>query len=1031
MEYLARCNKINIIISSQGGVGMNKLLIVHLSDMHFENSLQTHSINIDKMIAALKSRLSANECVIVISGDLANKGNRRDYKYVRGFISALLRGLNGAGFEGKKINVLPVPGNHDIDFSSFTIELNDINKAYEAGTIEELEKKYLGNMDAFFLYAHEQECFRDDKVISTRIIEYGETKVGIVMCNTAPMSLLGGRAEDMGTHYLSDEELQKLEEATEADINILVLHHSMEWLKTNYKDKMRKIISKRYSLVLSGHEHSSYGESDIIDMAGVVQLIQGNALCGDAEEGNGFCALTIDLDNFESQGYSFIWKDFIYVPKKILDAKIRAHLSGDLVLLEEFWEQIIYDSYHRKIDDYYVFPGITYNELDENENIKPIDLDTEQELFDFIDNKRSVIIRGDRKAGKTLLAKRLFRHFWDAGKKPLLIETSEINKKKIEKTLDYIFPEEYTCDNYSYERYKQLNKSQKVAIIDEANLILPQTLNALVEFLERHVEQVIILSEEKIKLNVRKQVVDALAYEETITLQIKPFLYDKRKLLISNILRNSGKEYNIEKETTKINDLINMQVKYFDLDPAFIISFVNQYEMDINFKYTAGMNVFNVVYDSTIKNNIIANSNEVDPTHVINILRELAYKMHFEKKNSVKLEEISEVIDIYKKDYRQRVKATIFLDAVLSAKILYESDGEFRFKDHTIIAYFVAQALNQKYNQGEDIKRELNLLLTNLCFSINSDIVLFLALITDNPKFVNIIIEGAQKHFDGQEELSFDKKNIEYILDTDLPIKDSLPDKKERAQRECEISKQEESVKFTDLIEIVDEYDYTDEDLRKIENQAMISFKYLEILSKTLPAFCQNMKVPQQDRLVKLIYGCPNQFLYAMLKDIESDFDDFSSSLYEEISLLRREKNVTEISLQGVRRALEQISSVFIIALYQLVASTCTNEQSILALNEFDFKSNTNYCLQNLMMAARIDDINIFSRKAKDLDKRVENGLSKSIIKYTVRDYFMRNSNIDMHGNAQSLMDNFFGNTTKKEIKMDMAKKRKIENDRI
>ena len=82
-------------------------------------------------------------------------------------------------------------------------------------------------------------------------------------------------------------------------------------------------------------------------------------------------------------------------------------------------------------------------------------------------------------------------------------------------------------------------------------------------------------------------------------------------------------------------------------------------------------------------------------------------------------------------------------------------------------------------------------------------------------------------------------------------------------------------------------------------------------------------------------------------------------------------------------------------------------------------------------MAARIDDINIFSRKAKDLDKRVENGLSKSIIKYTVRDYFMRNSNIDMHGNAQSLMDNFFGNTTKKEIKMDMAKKRKIENDHI
>ena len=47
-----------------------------------------------------------------------------------------------------------------------------------------------------------------------------------------------------------------------------------------------------------------------------------------------------------------------------------------------------------------------FDELDENENIKPIDLDTEQELFDFIDNKRSVIIRGIVKQG---------RHCWQRG----------------------------------------------------------------------------------------------------------------------------------------------------------------------------------------------------------------------------------------------------------------------------------------------------------------------------------------------------------------------------------------------------------------------------------------------------------------------------------------------------------------------------------------------------------------------------------------------------------------------------------------
>ena len=529
---------------------------------------------------------------------------------------------------------------------------------------------------------------------------------------------------------------------------------------------------------------------------------------------------------------------------------------------------------------------------------------------------------------------------------------------------------------------------------------------------------------------MRKQVVDALVYEETLTLKIKPFLYDRRKHLISNILQQSGKCHDVENETNKINNLINMQVKYFDLDPEFIISFVNQYEMDMNFKLAAGMNVFNVVYESNIRNNIILNSDSIDPTHVINILRELAYKMHFEKRNNIKIDEVGQVIEVYKQEYRQKVNIRTFLETVLRAKILIESDDELRFKDHTVVAYFVAQALNQKYNQGEDIENNLELLLKNLCFSINSDIILFLALITNNPKFINIIAEGARKHFEDQEELSFDRKNLMYILDTKLPVKDSFPDKEERKQREKDISKQEETIKLNEIIELVNEYDYTEKDLEKIENQVMISLKYIEVLSKSLPAFCQNMKVEQQDKLVDLIYRCPNKFLFSVLIEIGEDFEGYCNELHHEITALRKEKNADEISVNSVRKALEQMSSIFIVMLYQLVASTCANEQSILALNEFDYQNSTNYSLQNLMMAARIDDVNLFSQKAKKLDKQVDNNLSKTIIKYTVRDYFLRNNNVELYGEAQSLMDQFFKNSASQEIRMNMARKRMINKNR-
>lgn len=48
-----------------------KLLLIQLSDMHFENTEQTHSIKVDKMISAIKANADAEECIIVISGDLA------------------------------------------------------------------------------------------------------------------------------------------------------------------------------------------------------------------------------------------------------------------------------------------------------------------------------------------------------------------------------------------------------------------------------------------------------------------------------------------------------------------------------------------------------------------------------------------------------------------------------------------------------------------------------------------------------------------------------------------------------------------------------------------------------------------------------------------------------------------------------------------------------------------------------------------------------------------------------------------------
>lgn len=1007
-----------------------KLQLIHLSDMHFEKKEQILKIEIDKMMQAINYLDEPQECVIVISGDLAAKGDGNEYKLVDSFLGALYKGLKKNNYMEKKIEIVCVPGNHDIDFSHTDISHLDISNAYEEGGMEQLVNTYLNNMNKFFGFAKRKKCFIDDYIVSKKIIKcYDEKKIGFVMINTAPLSVLGGKSKDMGNHFLSDEQLKKIEYATEAEINVLVMHHSIEWFQSQCKDKLRKIISKKYSLVLTGHEHQPVGESRNINNGGEVQCIQGNALCGYTNDGNGFCTINIDMCNRNMVGYSFIWEDSVYVPKKILESKVKLCFGGVLTLNTTFFQDINKDN-NRVIDDYYVFPSFTYNNYREGKEIVKCDIEQEQEFIELILKYYKIVIMGNRKSGKTVLAKRLFKYFLSQGKIPLLITASDINHKKIEKTIEYIFNDQYEIENNSYIKFEQMSKSEKVVLLDEANLISKNIFEYLLDFLERNFGKIIIFSEKEINFDVKGQVLDAIVEENSLHLSIKPFLYKKRKKLIKNILLcNNIKESRIEEETNKINRLINSEVRYFELDPEFIINFVNQYEKDFIFEVSSGLNVFNVVYENSIKNKIIEYANNIDATIIINILRELAYYMHFKKKSSINISDVTNIINNYGKEYRQKVNIRSFFDAVLSAKILVEMEDTIRFKDKTLVAYFVAQALNQKFYQDENIDENLFNTLKNLCFSINSDIVLFLALITNNIKFVNLIIEQAKEHFANQEELSFDEKNVSFLLDTSIPVKDSAPNDEERRQMETELERQEEVVKSSDVIELVDEYDYSEEDLYKTENQIMLSFKYLEILSKTLPAFCQNMKAEQQDILVDLIYKCSNKFLYSIFKDIDNDFDNFCNMIYDNALKLKRYTGSEKINFDYIREIIEQISAMIVISIYQLVALTGTTQNSIKALNEFDYNSSSNYKLQNLMMLSRVGDVSTFAKRALYLDKNMKNKIEKSIIKFTVREYLLRN-NVEIYGDAQSLLDYFFGRKYSQELKMEIAKHRITENDR-
>ena len=112
----------------------------------------------------------------------------------------------------------------------------------------------------------------------------------------------------MGIHFLTEEELTSVEEATEAEVNILVMHHSIEWFTGECKDKLRIIISRKYTLLLTGHEHEPVGESRNINGNGDIQCVQGNALRGYSNRGIKILEMYCAPQKFKLESMELIWK---------------------------------------------------------------------------------------------------------------------------------------------------------------------------------------------------------------------------------------------------------------------------------------------------------------------------------------------------------------------------------------------------------------------------------------------------------------------------------------------------------------------------------------------------------------------------------------------------------------------------------------------------------------------------------------------------------------------------------------------------
>ena len=136
-----------------------KILFLHIGDMHIKDRQGINYFQIKKIVDTLNGFSGFDRILLIIAGDIAQSGQIEQYEQARYLTGFLINQIKNRCKYSPKIDVICVPGNHDINHggkSRTSAELQTIKntRAYDKYLPGELEKQ-----DAFFDFSKFNQCF--------------------------------------------------------------------------------------------------------------------------------------------------------------------------------------------------------------------------------------------------------------------------------------------------------------------------------------------------------------------------------------------------------------------------------------------------------------------------------------------------------------------------------------------------------------------------------------------------------------------------------------------------------------------------------------------------------------------------------------------------------------------------------------------------------------------------------------------------------------------------------------------------------
>lgn len=1000
-----------------------RLLLLHLSDAHLNDENDLHEIHRNAIVRSLSQVGAFDECSIVFSGDIAYSGQKQSYQAAGKLVGCLAKSISSVYLNGKHVNILVVPGNHDNLVENPERDNKDLERYYDCGEEESRFFEDLKQLENFYSFASNNNCFVRDKVIDVKTLTYDGFSIRFNLVNTAAFSLLGNGNRDKGLHYIPKNKLKKLDESGRQRYTITVLHHSPEWFSDPSKHKLYDSINANTDLLLVGHEHFGLNETKKVN-GEPIDISSGIALYGTDGE-RGFNAILLDTEAHSLSGYKYVYTDRFYKPEKVLEnSNVVFNTNSDFKISSDFQHELVSDTGERdgeNYTNYFVFPSLEVKDV--RTELKSVAINDIERFLEVLQDKKKIAIEGGIRTGKTILSKHLASKLLDDYTVIYLNEES-FGAKKSRTVLANALSYEYG-GNADIDEFLQLPVERKVLVVDGRDKIKSGKWDEFFKAYGDQFEYVITFGGMDWNLNIKDSTFDRLTDTAFYRLKICPFYYMKREELIKKICEKYACDdlsLNVIEKSQKINEEITNQIKFFQLTPDFIHQFVDYYLEFSHIKTQNDTNVFSKVFSANITYRISNNTREeADVDEILVALDYVAHYMHFCKRyQRISFSEFEQAVNEYKERFDNSTLSVRYVyDVAIKSNIMRESSDSFEveFCDENLLAYFVAQNLNRSCQRGEN-PQDLKAVLDEICFGINGDILLFLSYITSNTQILNPILHSIFEHMDEWEELDLDTNNVEYLSRIVNRAGIKAPEKKDKEhvkKRKNEIEKEiiEEKNSQADSL-----YSYDVSKVNSFSNKIAKSINYLQLVAKILPSFRHILTGDDKKVITQILYSYPNKLLYFMLKDIDKNYNKIIEDILREEPKTRKGLLITE---DMINRELQNQSIAYILSIYDAISMTAATSKTIVDLDKFEYEANTNYRIQNLMMQENVANFGAFVDRAESIYDSASLDITKQMVTLIVRKYFLFHE-VEQHGEAMHVVDKFFGSGQRKNLQIQQAR---------